>query len=57
MVTEKKAKKTKPKAASSKGSSGLRSFVGIWKDIDTDKMIEEIYKRRREAPLDKPVKL
>ena len=40
-----------------KDSSGLRAFAGIWKDLDTDKMIEEIYRLRHEAPEHKPIRL
>ena len=32
----------------------LLSLAGAWSDIDTDKMIEDIYRWRHEAPVDPP---
>lgn len=32
-----------------KKSSSIMRFASIWKDLDTDKMIEEIYKARRDG--------
>lgn len=29
----------------------LLSLAGVWSDLDADHMIEELYKRRHEAPL------
>ncbi|MBI2170750.1 MAG: hypothetical protein HYU30_01825 [Chloroflexi bacterium] len=31
------------------------SFAGAWKDLDTDKMVEDIYRWRHEAPVNPPV--
>lgn len=33
------------------------SFAGAWKDLDTDKMIEDIYRWRHEAPPSPPAEL
>ncbi len=33
----------------------LMSFAGVWSDLDADRMIEELYKARHEAPPSPPV--
>lgn len=45
MVKITKVKKTKKKAK----NDSLLAAAGIWKDLDTDKMIKEIYKARRDG--------
>ena len=34
----------------------LLSLAGAWKDLDTDRMVEEIYRARHESPPSRPVK-
>lgn len=33
----------------------LLAFAGVWKDLDTDRLIEELFRARHEAPASGPV--
>ncbi len=35
----------------------LLSLAGAWRGLDADRMIEELYKARREAPVSPPVRV
>jgi len=53
VVVERKGKPmvkiTKVKTKKRKERDPLLAAAGIWKDLDTDKMIKEIYKARRDG--------
>ncbi len=42
---------------SKRNKAKLLAIAGAWKDADTDKMVEEIYRARHESPASTPVHL
>ncbi|MBI2862742.1 MAG: helix-turn-helix domain-containing protein [Chloroflexi bacterium] len=51
---EKEREPTEPKSKRLKEK--LLSLAGVWSDLDADRLIEEIYKARHEAPPSAPAK-
>ncbi|MBI2912574.1 MAG: hypothetical protein HYY03_01490 [Chloroflexi bacterium] len=39
-----------PEPKSKRLKEKLLSFAGIWRDLDADRLIEEVFKGRHEAP-------
>jgi hypothetical protein len=48
---------TKPEPKSRQYKDELLALAGVWSDIDADRMIEDIYRWRHEAPPSPPVEL
>ena len=44
-------------AKSKRNRSKLLALAGSWKDVDTDAMVEEIYRERHESPPAQPAEL
>lgn len=54
-ATSKRKPLTAPPPKSKKNKAKLLSLAGVWKDLDADKMIEEILRARHESPPSHPV--
>jgi hypothetical protein len=50
-------RKALPEAEGEGPARDVMAFAGIWSDVDADRLIEEVYRARREAPPSPPVQM